>query len=102
MTIIGLKDNSFCKLFSYHPHWFLIFDGFKSGQSRDPPFCKFIKSRELITANQRKAEMTSAVKNYQKALLPQHLLKVGSRDHLETEKIVATLRYSQFPQDRHL
>ena len=99
MTIIGLKDNSFCKLFSYHPHWFPIFDAFKSGQSREPPFCKFMKGRELITANKRKTEVTSAVKNYQKGLRSQHLLKVDSRDHLETGKKVATLRCSEFPQE---
>ena len=70
--------------------WSPIFDSFKSGQSREPPFCEFMKSRELITANQRKTEVTSAVKNYQNSLWSQHLLKVGSRDHPETEKKVAT------------
>ena len=30
----------------------------------NPPFCKFLKGRELISANQKKAEVTNAVKNY--------------------------------------
>ena len=43
-------------------------------------------SGELITANQRKTEVTSMVKNYRKSLRSQHLLKVGSRDHPDPGK----------------
>ena len=42
--------------------------------------------------------MTSAVKNYQKSLRSQHLLKVGSSDHLDPGKKVSTLRYSEFKE----
>ena len=68
----------------------------------NPPSCKSLKGRELITANQRKTEVTSAVKNYQKSLWSQHLLKVGSSDHLHPGKKIATLRCSGFPQDHYL
>ena len=48
------------------------------------------------------SKVMSTVKNYQKSLRSQHLLKIGTSDHLDPGKKVATLRCSEFTQDHHL
>ena len=45
--------------------------------------------------------MTSAVKNHQKSLRSQHLLEVGSSDHVDPEKEIATSGCSKFPEDHN-
>ena len=96
------KDNYFYEFFFCHSHWFPIFGDLMSGQSCEPSSSKFMKSGELINANQRKTEVTSAVKNYQKSLRSQLLQEVGSRGHLGTWEAVATLSCSEFPQESPL
>ena len=65
----------FTNFFFCHSHWFSIFDDLKSEQSCEPPSTEYMESGEFITANQRKTEVTSTVKNYRKSLRSQHLLR---------------------------